>query len=112
VPRPKNPRTKEVVELYETYSINKIVELTGIPFSTVRGILVSEGVQLRKRGSAVNWQLSWKEYEKTIFLYHKVGLDLEGCAKLLDIHPATVQKRLVRAGVKCRPRGTRAKVTI
>lgn len=87
----------EVVHLYveEERSTYEIEELTGVKYSTVRGILQRRGIKLRPRAVAGyrRPQISDNELRRTIWL-HEQGLTYAQMAEALGLKEGGVQYRI------------------
>jgi predicted RNA polymerase sigma factor len=110
---------QEIVDRYERgESCRTIAAAMYISATTAHDVLVSEGVQLRDRVSAViaarsgprspdPERLERQLTYATARLYEVIGFSMDEVAEVFGCSAATVHGRLHRAGVPIRPRGPR-----
>lgn len=97
--------SEKLLELQEAgFTIREISDLTDIPYSTIYGRLKKSGVELARIGGTKS-RLDHSEFEKTTFLYVKMGMSTNEIAEQLGLVHDTVCYRLDQAGVRRRSRG-------
>jgi hypothetical protein len=76
--------------------------------SAVLRRLAACGIARRPRGGS-GPRLDARHFERTAFLYDRLGLSLSAIARLEGVHPNAVRHRLLAAGVALRPPGGRGR---
>jgi hypothetical protein len=71
--------------------------------------LAACGIARRPRGGS-GPRLDARHFERTAFLYTRLGLSLSAIATLEGVHPNAVRHRLRAAGVTLRPRGAKIRI--
>jgi predicted transcriptional regulator len=95
----------------EHMSLSEIESNTGIPRTTVRHALKSEGVKMRSRGTPRGrWEMPEDDIRRAVFLYCVLKLSVSEAAEVMGIDQSGVIYRLRRANVTRRSRGESARL--
>lgn len=97
------PSARELEAMYEHLGgVTAVAREIGVSFETARRWLVDAGIELRSKGrpSVRAQELNTDELKRR----YLAGESIAQLGRANNVSPATVRSRLVRAGVKLRPR--------